>query len=389
MTEPAAPTPDLISALYQAVAGVFTIGQALPDRNNPGVIHLYGHFLVDTAEAYPILRGRFQTLGYTPLFREEEGRTVIRAIPGELPTTQRPRLTLALTLIVLTALSTMTAGMEWRPERSAVANVLSGWPFAVTLMLILLAHELGHYFVSRRLGIPTTLPYFIPLPLTPLGTMGALIQMKAPPQNRRHLLALGLAGPVAGLIVAIPALILGLSLSTVQPSPAGETFILEGNSILYALIKTAYFGYFLPRCGAGPTTFWELLHTALRGCPPGTGVDVFIHQVAYAGWAGLMVTGLNLVPAGTLDGGHIAYALFGRRARYVTWACVLAMALLSMLWIGWLLWVALILTIGRRSAVPLDDLTTLKPWQMAVAAAMLVVFLLTFSPVPLQVVGGP
>ncbi len=389
MSESNAPTPDLTSALYEAVAGVFTIGQALLDRDHPGVVHLYGHFLMDTAAAYPILRGRFQTIGYTPLFREEEGRTVIRAVPGELPTMQQPRVALALVLIALTVVSTMTAGMEWLPERPILQNVLSGWPFAVTLMLILLAHELGHYIVSRRLGIPATLPYFIPLPFTPLGTMGAFIQMKAPPQNRRHLLALGLAGPVAGLVVAIPALILGLSLSTVQPSPSGEMFILEGNSLLYALIKTAYFGYFLPRCGAGPATFWELLHAALRGCPPGTGVDVFIHQIAYAGWAGLMVTGLNLVPAGTLDGGHIAYALFGRSARYITGAVVLALALLSLLWIGWLLWVALILLVGRRPAVPLDDLTALKPWQVAVAVAMLVIFLLTFAPVPLQVVGGP
>lgn len=385
MTEP---SPDLISALYQALSGIFTVGEVVFDRQQAGLVHLYGHFTADTAESYPIVRQRFATLGYTPLFREEEGRHLIHAVPGQLPSEQRPNMRLAVLLLALTVLSCLFVAVEWQEGRPLVQNLLSGLPFTLTLIPILLAHELGHYFMARRLGVPSTVPYFIPMPISPLGTMGAFIQMKAPPQNRRHLLLVGLAGPVAGLVLAIPALLLGLALSTIGAPGGGQAYWLEGNSLLYALIKTAWFGYFVPNCGPGPLTLGEMVRTALRGCPPGVGVDVFLHPIAFAGWAGLMVTGLNLVPAGTLDGGHIAYALLGKQARHVTLALVVGLGLLGFLWSGWWLWALLVSWLGRRPAVPLDDITRLERWQMVLAGAMLVLFLLTFSPVPLAVVGG-
>jgi membrane-associated protease RseP (regulator of RpoE activity) len=278
--------------------------------------------------------------------------------------------------------------MEWQPERPLLENIISGLPFALTLIPILLAHELGHYIVSRRLGVPVTLPYFIPLPISPLGTMGAFIQMKAPPQNRRHLLLVGVAGPLAGLVLAIPVLIIGLLLSQVEPTANYPIGMLEGNSLLYALIKTAVFGYFVPNCGYGAITFGELIRTALRGCPPGVGVDVFLHPMAYAGWAGLLVTGLNLIPAGTLDGGHVAYAVLGRQARHVTMALIVGLGLLGFLWNGWWLWAVLIAWLGRRPAVPLDDVTRLERWHVILAAVVMAIFILTFSPVPLAIIGG-
>jgi membrane-associated protease RseP (regulator of RpoE activity) len=226
------------------------------------------------------------------------------------------------------------------------------------------AHELGHYFTARSLGSPTSLPYFIPMPLGPFGTLGAFIRMSIPPRNRRHLLAIGAAGPIAGLIVAIPVLLLGLSLSHVQPLPPGG-YQMEGNSLLYAGFKFLAFGRFLP--------------TAIE--------DVFIHPIAFAGWAGLLVTGLNLLPAGQLDGGHIVYALLGQKgARTVTWIVLAALAGLSFVWNGWALWLVLVLVFGRLQDMPLDDITELNGWQRGVAVAMIVVFLLVFTPAPLTIV---
>ena len=386
MTE-ALSTPALTTALYEAVAGFFTIGEVVYDREQAGLVRLYGHFVGDTTESYPVIRQRFSLLGYTPLFRQEQDRQVILAVPGKLPGDQPPNVRLAVILLIVTVLSTIVVGMDWQPERPILENVLTGLPFALTLIPILLAHELGHYFVARRLGVPVTLPYFIPMPFSPLGTMGAFIRLKEPPQNRRQLLMVGMAGPLAGLVLAIPVLIVGLALSKIQSSPVGEPYLLEGNSLLYALIKTIFFGGFVPNCGQGPVTLAELVRTALRGCPPGSGVDVFLHPAAFAGWAGLMVTGLNLIPAGTLDGGHVAYALLGEQARHLTWALIAGMVLLGFLWNGWWLWAGLIAIIGRRPAVPLDDVTRLERWQVIAGGVMLVIFLLAFSPVPMAVIG--
>jgi membrane-associated protease RseP (regulator of RpoE activity) len=390
---------DPTAALQRAVADLFALEAVLLDPHQVGAVHLYGHFLADSAEAYSIVSQRFRSLGYTPVFREEKGRQVITALPGQLPTS-RPNLRLAGILLAVTVASTLFAGMEWRAGRPLLENILSGLPFAVTLLAILLAHEMGHYLVSRRLGIPTTLPYFIPMPISPLGTMGAFIQMKAPPQNRRHLLAVGLAGPVAGLIVALPLLIAGLSMAQTEksidfcrriqqevgPDQQG-IYIMEGNSILYSLAKAARFGYFVPDCAPGsPKTPLDILSAAVTGCPPCTGEDVTIPAVAFAAWAGILVTGLNLIPAGTLDGGHVAYALLGKKARYLTWGLIGAMVLLGFLWTGWFLWAGLIALVGRRPAVPLDDVTRLKPWQVVVAGLVMVLFLLTFSPIPMQAI---
>lgn len=222
---------------------------------------------------------------------------------------------------------------------------------------------MGHYLTARRLGVPSSLPYFIPFPISLFGTMGAVMQMKAPPRNRRGLLAVAAAGPLAGLIVAVPVLLLGLSLSEVRPVPTvpGASFQ-EGNSLLYAALKFLVFGRMLPS----------------------GGMDVFLHPVALAGWAGLLVTALNLMPVGQLDGGHVLYTLFGQRANQATYLIIGLLLGLSVLWQGWLLWVALLLFFGRYHAVPLDDITELGPGERRLGLIVLAVAVLVFVPVPLS-----
>ena len=329
-----------------------------------GRIYLRGRLRRPSEEAYPLVAERLRPLGYTPLFRRKGQDDVIQVWPHLLQA--RPsRNWVGFLLLGLTVLSMLFTGalMEgWDPGQGLPANPLMGAPFAATLLAILGAHELGHYFMGRYFGVPVSLPYFIPMPFSPFGTMGAVIRLKAPPTNRRVLLAIAVAGPLAGLAVAVPLLILGLKLSRLGPWPVPGA-IAEGNSLLYLALKFLIFGRWLP----------------------GGGQDVNLHSVAFAAWAGLFVTGLNLIPAGQLDGGHIVFVLLGERARRLSWILAAALVLLGWLrWEGWFLWAVLVFVFGQTFATPLDDITRLKPWQKALAVAMLAIFVLLFTPDPLR-----
>lgn len=350
--------------LSTEISDVFKVGQVTEGLGEGRAIRLEGQLLTDSASAYGYISDRFRRLGYTAILREHRGRFVVTALPT-VRQSKPARDHLAILFFGITVLSVLFAGalfqapdLEW-----AIRHLLTGVPFAVALLGILLAHELGHYFVSRHLGVSASLPYFIPMPLSPFGTMGAVIRTRTPMRDRRQLLAIGAAGPVAGLLVAIPALILGLSWSSVQPIPAGEGIFLEGNSLLYAGLKLLVFGRVLPS----------------------NGYDVFLHPVAFAAWAGLLVTALNLIPAGQLDGGHIAYALLGKRARWLNRLAAVAALGLSLFWSGWLLWAAVILFFGQRNAEPLDEVTPLTARQRVSALAMLVLFAVLFTPMPITI----
>ena len=333
-----------------------------------GLVRLRGRLLRPSDEAYALAAERLRPLGYTPLFRQRGGDEFIEAWPLVLqPRPGRPWVNLA--LFVLTALSVLfipgvsilLAALAGAVDLSkGLPGPLVDVPFAVTLLSIMLAHEFGHYLAGRHYGI-VSLPYFIPLPGSPFGTLGAVIRLKAPPRDRRVLLAVAAAGPLAGLAVALPLLVIGLKLSQVGPIPPYGA-VLEGNSLLYAAIKFLIFGRLLPA----------------------NGVDVNLHSVAFAAWGGLFLTGFNLIPAGQLDGGHIAYVLLGDRARYLTLAVVMGLVALGMFaWPGWFLTAGLVFIFGQTHATPLDEITRLKPWQVLVAVVMMVVFILTFTPVPL------
>ncbi len=198
----------------------------------------------------------------------------------------------AVGLFALTFASMLYVGCIWAnvdPLADGLLSIWRGWPFAVPLMAILLSHELGHYFAARRHHVDVSPPYFIPMPFTLIGTFGAVIRMRSPIESRDALLDIGAAGPLAGFVVTLPVLIYGLAISPVERLDPNVHYLVEGRSLLYS----------------------GLIY-ALKG-PIADGFDILLSPTALAGWAGLLVTMINLVPVGQLDGGHVAYALFGPR----------------------------------------------------------------------------
>lgn len=378
--------------LTNQVARVFRIDDVTSEDPRKGFFLRYRGQLLseDSAEAYDQLAEALSPYNATPLFRIEDERQVIYIAPKQ-PEPKQDKVSTNIILFVLTVLSVMLAGAQVEgpiPDDFVgqllllARNIFTGWPFALSLLGILLAHELGHYFMSRYHKTPATLPYFIPFPFSPLGTMGAAIIMRAIPKNKRILFDIGVAGPIAGLVVAIPVLFLGLSLSTlgtIDPNPNG---FIEGNSLLYLFAKYVTFGQLLP-APIEPQGFLYWVRYFFTGGPvPFGGTDVFIHPVAFAGWAGILVTALNLIPAGTLDGGHVIYSLFGDKARKAFPFIIGLLIVLGVFWSGWWLWAALLFWLGRVHAEPLDQITTLDPPRRLVAVAMIIIFLLVFMPVP-------
>jgi len=397
------PEPDVLTSL---VARVFRVDSVTAEESEKGPLFRYRGRLLndDSVSAYDQLAASLKPYDLTPLFRLEKGEQVIYLI--ETPPKQKPgNPWVNVILFVITVFSVMLAGTflggeaPTGPDSSGIGGqiyywltyILNGWPFALAMLGILLAHEFGHYLVSRFHKTAATLPYFIPFPLSPLGTMGAAILMKGVPKNKRILFDIGVAGPLAGMIVAIPVLFLGLSMSTlgsIDPSPGS---FIEGNSLLYLFAKYAVFGKFLPEPadfnGMSPFLYWVRYFFTGQPSPLG-GTDVFIHPVAFAGWAGLLVTALNLVPAGTLDGGHVVYSLFGEKARKAFPYLIAIMAVLGFFWSGWWLWAFLLFWLGRVNADTLDQITPLDSRRRMVAVLVIVLFVLVFTPVPFSLLQG-
>ncbi len=391
------PEPEILNSL---VARIFRINDVTTGDPQKGWIVRYrGHLLdTDSAAAYDLLADSVRAHGLTPLFRKEDELQVIYLVKSapevkaKLPTTN-------IILFIITVFSVMLAGAtpagEPPTETGAqmlwlLGGIFTGWPFALSLLGILLAHEFGHYLMSRHHKTAATLPYFIPLPFSLLGTMGAFIQMQAIPKNKRVLFDIGVAGPLAGMVIAIPVLFLGLTMSElgrVLPDPNG---FIEGNSLLYLFAKYIVFGQLLPAppdlSGLPLLQHWVQYFFTGKPVPFG-GMDVFIHPVALAGWAGLLVTALNLIPVGTLDGGHITYAMFGEKIRKAYPFILGILAAMGFVWSTWWFWAALLLFLGRVQAEPLDQITELDPRRRAVGTMAIIIFLLVFSPVPMVLLG--
>jgi membrane-associated protease RseP (regulator of RpoE activity) len=392
------PEQEILNAL---VSNVFHIDDiTLGDSGGEFIVRYRGRLALDSIQAFDQLTVQLRPYKLMPLFRKGQDDGHIILITGSLPDPKPSRVWINLVLFLLTVLSVIWTGMLYtEPEQIAGATsdlqvlwlrlLHGGLPFAVSLLGILLAHEFGHYFVTRRHNTAASLPYFIPFP-TLLGTMGAVIVWKELPRNKRVLFDVGIAGPLAGLVVAIPVVLYGLLLSKTGPiEPVSGGFI-EGNSILYLLSKYIIFGQLLPAPASygtiSPLLYW--LKFFFTGLPvPTGGTDVFISPVAMAGWAGLLVTSLNLIPAGQLDGGHVMYVLFGKKLKYALPVIIGLLALMGFFWSGWWLWVGLLLFFGRQAADPLDQITELNPGRRALAYFIILVFVLVFIPVPLILFG--
>jgi len=373
------------------------------------LVRYRGRLLLDSEIAYDRLATQLAPHGLTPLFRWDDGRHAVLLVEKKpAPKETNPLINLA--FFIATLASVFYVGVAGENLGPLPANPLdaawvilqAGGPYTLALLAILGAHEFGHYLVGRAHGVRLTLPFFIPIPVPgSLGTMGAFINMKEQPRNRRHLLDIGLAGPIAGVLVAIVVLWIGLSLSPLGPVQApppaapGEPqlfSVMEGNSLLYLGLKYAIKGQLLPAPqsygGQSELLYW--LRYFFTGQPfPLGALDVQLHPVAWAGWAGLLVTSLNLIPAGQLDGGHALYVLIGRkRAGQIIPFILGALLLLGMFWNGWWLWAGLIFLFGRAHAEPMDEITPLDPARRVLALAGILLFLIVFIPVPLTVFGG-
>lgn len=395
------PSDEIYTRLVNQVMRIETVTWGEGRQNF--LARYQGRLILDSSIAYDKLASALRPMGITTLFRSEKGEHVIILVKGNIQT--RPSNPwINLLLFILTLLSVFFAGAFFHYDGPITGNLSVilpyiiraigyGIAFAVSILAILLAHEFGHYLAARYHHTAVTLPYFIPFPFSPFGTMGAFIQLKEPPKNKRILLDIGIAGPIAGLVVAIPVLLLGLSLSDLSSLPLGEGMgvSLEGNSILYLLAKYVVFGRWLPAPisygGLSPLVYWIRYFFTGKPLPIG-GTDVLLHPVAWAGWAGLLVTALNLIPAGQLDGGHLLYVLLGRKTGSVLPFILVALIVLGTVWSGWWLWAFLIFLLGRFHAEPLDQITPLNPARKIVALIGILIFILVFTPVPLTLYGA-
>src|SRR6266571_3753549 len=309
------------------------------------------------------LRQELVPKDYIPTITQERGETLVHV-------QRRPRMRFArrqVNLLLLTLPSIVFFGGAWNWSSYSGEPILSvasiGYGslfFSLPLLTILGSHEMGHYLVAKRYKVQASLPFFLPS-LPPLGTLGAFISLRDPIPNRRALLDIGVSGPLVGFAIAIPVTLVGLALSTASPS--------------------------LPPSVAGEQIQASLLFNFLSLFFPLP--DSFVmHPLAFAGWVGLFVTAINLLPAGQLDGGHVARALFGRNQFYLSWAAILLLFTMSYFYIGWIFFAFLILMLGARHPPPLNDLTRLDPVRKLVGIAAVVILFLTFVPVPFVTVGG-
>jgi len=350
------PAGPPLAALEREMAGVFAITES---QLYDGTVRFKGRLLIDPTTALAVLTARLGPHGYYPLIRSEEELAVLPAAHPRERVGSRPWVNVLLLLATLVTTVFVGASNRGADPSENPWSLLLGLPFAVTLLSILGIHELGHYFTARRYGITVTLPYFIPAPVG-LGTFGAFIKMKSPVTDRKALFDVGIAGPLAGLCLALPAIVVGLSWSELVPeASARQVGIVLGTPLLFSLLQWVTLGS-LPQ-----------------------GADLLLHPVAFAGWIGLFVTALNLLPIGQLDGGHMAYALLGRHHRKVAIFTLLTLAGMGIAyWPGWLFWAALSLILGLKHPPPLDDLTPLDERRRLVGVLSLGLLLSLITPSP-------
>jgi membrane-associated protease RseP (regulator of RpoE activity) len=316
-----------------------------------------------------------------------------RSMPVRIPTRPRPRYWLHALLLLATCFTTLVVGarLEFNFLHSRAlfvagdefipffavgwiiaqpSRLLLGVPFSASLLLILLTHEMGHYFYCRYYGVNATLPFFIPAP-TVIGTLGAVIRIKSPIRSRAALFDIGIAGPIAGFIAAVVTLAVSLLLSKPVVPSMGRSDLQMGYPLI---LKCTHYllGLVVP-------------HYAIAGLPISR---IYLHPTAVAALVGMFATALNLLPSGQLDGGHIVYALWPRAHRFLSWITIVVLAGLGQLYVGWRLWAALLIVMNvatwrQRQAPEYPELPAVR-WPLAFMG--LVMLLLTFTIAPFQLV---
>ncbi len=239
------------------------------------------------------------------------------------------------------------------------AAFISGLPFSLTLLTILMAHEMGHYVACLWYNVDATLPFFLPSPVPGTGTFGAFIRIRSHIPTKRALFDIGVAGPLAGFVFLTPALLIGLAYSHVLPGIGHRGAWQLGVPTLQLLAEKLVF-------------------------PGVRSVDIYLHPMARAAWVGMLATAINLLPAGQLDGGHIVYALFGRAHKWITWGFIAALLPMGWFyWYGWLIWAVLLLVFARKHPA-VYDYTDIGKGRIQIGAVALVVFLLCFTLSPVN-----
>lgn len=297
----------------------------------------------------------------------------------KFPFFAQKRVWLNILLFLVTAASTFFVGISWSfgykyaelvaadpnliPEPAMILNpeiVALSLIYAVVLLVILLGHELGHFLSCQYYKIDATLPYFIPAP-TLIGTMGAFIRIRSPITKKQQLFDIGIAGPLTSFLLSLPAVVFGLSLSKPVPPLAEGESLLFGDPLILKLVGSFIF----------------------KGVPE--GYDIVPHPIAFAGWVGILVTAMNLFPVGQLDGGHIAYALLGKRStRLAPYFIGIFIIMGIFFWFGWFVWALLISFLGLKHPHIADEDSPLSPGRRVLGILMLVIFVLSFIPDPIK-----
>lgn len=359
---------ETIGRLRACILPVLPDAETLWNQSDQHSVLFRGHLSADADTAFAQLRQSLAGLGYTPILRHQDGYDVVIAIRHVFQAGAN-RWVINLVLFLLTLCTTTVMG-AWMEQYEQVGDnvgrlfqqprlLLAGLPAALTIMGILGVHELAHYFVARRYGLDTTLPFFIPVPLG-FGTFGAIIRIRTPWENRKALFDVGIAGPLAGFLVALPIFVIGMFTSPIKPIPPDAAML--GSPLLLQWIEN-----------------WV---EALRGVPP--GYDTYLNAMSFAAWFGLVVTGFNLLPVGQLDGGHVAYAVLGPWTRYLGSLVMLILLGLGLfMWNGWFVWAAFIMLSGWQHPAPLNTLAPLGRKRKLIALLALFLLILLFTPTPM------
>jgi len=353
------------------------VGQRFPFyevKSNLNTVAFFCRIDKETLEKnFDSLRHSLSEKGYVPMLRYEKGEHILYII--QKPKRKEKSIWINISLLIATIITTILTGSILNMghfEIQSVANILDIFSinnlfsgtvfFALPLMSILFIHEMGHYFISKKHSIKTSLPFFIPIPpIIPgfnIGTFGALISSSDPMPNKKALFDVGISGPLAGFIIAIPVTAIGIATSEIVPTSdffSGEVVL--GSSFLFIILS-------------------NIIHTI----PEGFALNM--NSTAFAGWVGLLITSINLLPAGQLDGGHIFRAVLGEKQKYAGW-----IAVFIMIFTGWMFFaIIIVLMMGMMHPPPLNDDTDIDMRRKILFFIVLTILILCFIPFPIYTI---